>query len=64
MIPRRWTFEEDDALLALSATGAKWQFIAKKLGRTEEATKTRGIILRKSKATPQPTKSRGTNERG
>jgi len=50
MSTRRRTADDDQALLTLRASGVKWHLIAKTLNRTEAATITRAVHLRKSKA--------------
>jgi len=52
--PRRWTDEEDRALLAMTAAGKTQHLIARELGRTEVAVNARASVLaaRARKASP------------
>jgi hypothetical protein len=47
MTDRPWTAKDDEELLTLRAAGMKWHVVAKRLGRTEAATITRGVTLKK-----------------
>jgi hypothetical protein len=42
-----WTAKDDEELRTLRATGMKWHVVAKRRGRTEAATVTRGVALTK-----------------